>query len=181
MSKEKRKARANARRKAQAQSTTDAANAPKDMTPVNIIVVGERKTLSFSLRRHDISDAGRSLPFKKYGTDRLVTEMGLSLNDSTFVSTVDSDQSRKKQFCAMVATYVSRTASFELMQVSNSNTVIFSIFKTNESGGYQTRIAGLVHLTNVDDQFIQAARSAIVGNAMYFDDIYAPSSRYFSL
>lgn len=173
MTKAKQKARARARKQAEAQASRKAA-----ADQLHVVVVGELETFAYSMFRSDIIATGQKVPRKEMGTDEMVNQIGAELAIPDLLNSVHSNPG---QFCALVAAYVSRTSAFKLMEVNGTNTLIFSVFKSAPPGDFQTRIAGMTTLTNVNKEYKDAADLLIATNPHYLKDRYDPSSVYHSL
>lgn len=168
MTKAKQKARAKARKQAEAQASNKAA-----ADQVHIVVVGELETCAYTISRSDIISAGEDLPNAEKGTDELVSHIGAGLANPELLSYVRSNPDK---FGVFVAAYVSRTSSFMMMESNGTNTLIFSVFKSAPPGDFQTRIASMTTLKDINRQYKSAANHAIASNPLYLKDNYHPSS-----
>jgi hypothetical protein len=168
MTKAKQNARAKARKKTEAQAALKVS-----ADRFHIVVVGELETYAYTMYRDDINKAGKSIPKSKVGTDELVTQMGAGLAVPDLLVHVHGNT---ESFCMTVAAYVSRTSSFKMMASNGTNTLIFSVFKSAPPGDFQTRIAGMTTLANVDREYKDAAELLIATNPHYLKDRYDPSS-----
>lgn len=148
---------------------------------LNIIVVGELQHFATKLSRQLVIEAGNTHTELSEPTPVLVDEIGRTLADPQIINGLETDREFAVAFVAMISTYISRTQAFDTAQKGGKNTIIFSVFKANEVGGFQTRIAGITNITDLVAEQEIAADLVMAANPLYGKDTYAPSSRFHTL